>query len=95
MTTTQEEGLKDWEKEFSKEVMTKYCNGRCYKDAHVRISEVKSFIRSLLHAKEGELREDIIGTIGAKLLARHSSQDVLDAYFEAANEELEKYETNN
>lgn len=34
-------------------------------------------------------RRGAIGNIGAKLLARHSPQAVLDAYFEAANEELE------
>lgn len=31
----------------------------------------------------------LVGEIGAKLLARHSPQTVLDAYFDAANEVLE------
>jgi hypothetical protein len=39
-------------------------------------------------------RRDVIGKIGARLLAKHSSQAVLDAYFDAANEELETNETN-
>lgn len=35
-------------------------------------------------------RRKVIGSIGAELLARHSPQTMLDAYFEVANEELEK-----
>ena len=34
--------------------------------------------------------EATIGKIGAELLARHSSQVVIDAYFDVANDELEK-----
>jgi hypothetical protein len=45
-------------------------------------------------AKLEEARKEAIGEIGAKLLAKHSPQAVLDAYFDAANEVLEN-ETNN
>ncbi len=38
---------------------------------------------------------DVVGNIGAGLLAQHSPQVVLDAYFDVANKELEKYETDN
>ncbi len=42
--------------------------------------------------KQGYLKalEDAVGNIGAKLLARHSPQAILDAYFDAANEVLEE-----
>jgi putative hemolysin len=42
-----------------------------------------------------EMEMEIIGKIGARLLAKHSPQAVLDAYFDAANEVLENNETNN
>lgn len=37
----------------------------------------------------GEATLEVVGKIGAKLLARHSPQIVLDSYFDVANEELE------
>jgi DNA-binding cell septation regulator SpoVG len=56
----------------------------CHKLAH----KIKEDIQK-------EVTKDVIGNLGAKLLAKHSSQAVLDAYFEVANEELEKYESDN
>lgn len=44
---------------------------------------------------EKEIIEKVIGEIGAKLLARHSPQIVLDAYFDVANEVIEQHENNN
>lgn len=43
----------------------------------------------------GAGKREVIGKIGAKLLAKHSAQAILDAYFEAANEELEASEQEN
>lgn len=58
-----------------------------------------SRISELLAQARQEEREktanDVVGEIGAQLLAKHSSQDILDAYFEVANEELEKHGINN
>ena len=55
--------------------------------------EVRLFITSLITRIKSEERADVIGKIGAMLLARHSPQIVLDAYFDAANEELEEEKT--
>lgn len=46
-------------------------------------------------ADERALVEEIIGNIGANLLAKHFSQAVLDAYFDASNEEIKEYGKNN
>lgn len=63
------------------------------------LQNIINFIQSLLSRQRAELVEGIIGEIGAKLLAKHSPQIVLDAYFNVANEILEanaqKNETNN
>lgn len=50
------------------------------------VEQVMKFIKSEISLSNAEL----VGRIGAKLLARHSPQIVLDAYFDAANEELEE-----
>lgn len=54
----------------------------------------EKIISSIKKAVE-EAYKDSVGEIGAKLLAKHSSQAVLDAYFDAANEVLESHEINN
>lgn len=66
------------------------------------IDKIRSFIsqrdQKILSAIEEERKErdgDIIGKIGALLLAKNSPQTILDAYFDAANEVLENNETNN
>lgn len=46
-------------------------------------------ITTLISDTERLEREKVIGNIGAKLLARHTPQNILDAYFDVANEELE------
>ena len=57
--------------------------------------QVKSFIATILEEATKEAVGGAIGDIGAKLLAKHSPQAVLDAYFDSANEVLENYEINN
>ena len=57
----------------------------------IRNEHIKSFLRSALTRQV----EETVGKIGARLLAKHSPQAVLDAYFDAANEELKNNETNN
>ena len=60
---------------------------------------LKTFLRLALTRTLQAAVIETVGNIGAKLLARHSPQAVLDAYFDAANEELEsnqdKDEANN
>lgn len=57
--------------------------------------KVKSFIATILEEATKETVGDTIGKIGAKLLAKHSSQAILDAYFDLANEVMEEHETHN
>lgn len=56
--------------------------------------EVVEYVLSLLDEEvekaRGEEKNDVVAEIGAKLLAKHSSQAILDAYFDSANEVLEQ-----
>lgn len=65
--------------------------------AHAHSLINKQTIRKALEAAEARGREEerkaVIGNIGAELLRRQSPQPILDAYFDVANEELEKYAT--
>lgn len=59
------------------------------------VTEERSrWINQPANEHDNKIRAEVVGKIGAKLLARHSPQIVLDAYFDIANEELEN-ETNN
>lgn len=60
-----------------------------------KAAQIIDFILDQIPALLGEAEESTIGKIGAKLLAKHSPQAVIDAYFDAANEILEQHETNN
>ena len=74
--------LQDSEKRFNDNPL--FRSGGFYPFKH----DVKDFVRSELE----KAYKECIGEIGAKLLAKHSPQVVLDAYFDAANE---IYETDN
>lgn len=54
-----------------------------------------SILKKALQKEREEIVKNTVGEIGAKLLAKHSPQAILDAYFDAANEVLEQHETNN
>ena len=56
---------------------------------------VLGFLLQSLSSYEKEIAGEVVGEIGAELLARHSPQAVLDVYFDVANKELEKYENEN
>jgi hypothetical protein len=56
---------------------------------------LKDFLDSIIDKTVQQTEERIVGVIGARLLAKHSPQIVLDAYFDVANELLEKNENNN
>jgi hypothetical protein len=58
-------------------------------------SDISREVKSFFHLSQLNLIKAVVGEIGAKLLAKHSSQAILDAYFDAANEVLENNETNN
>lgn len=56
---------------------------------------IGDWLRTALTSSYEQGVRDAVGNIGAGLLAQHSPQAVLDAYFDVANKELEKYETDN
>lgn len=89
---------REWEKEFDQKFVADLSD-REPQDQYWNVIQndysIKSFIKSLLSHQLEEVRTDTIGNIGAKLLARHSPQIVLDAYFDVANEELEANEEEN
>lgn len=85
--------VSSWEETFSK---------FCSKDPsagsggwYVSPLTVKMFIRGVLSTHTETIKREVIGKIGAQLLARHSPQIVIDAYFGVANEQIEENETNN
>ena len=57
--------------------------------------DVRDWLRKTLTSIADQSKREVIGEIGAKLLAKHSPQIVLDAYFDVANEELEQNENDN
>lgn len=57
--------------------------------------ELLSFIQSEIDLAVEKREKEIVGEIGARLLAKHSPQIVLDTYFDVANELLEENENNN
>lgn len=64
---------------------------RLNEDRHLFVDRMIEVISQAIKEAVG----DTIGEIGAKLLAKHSPQVVLDAYFDSANEVMEKHEINN
>jgi uncharacterized membrane-anchored protein YjiN (DUF445 family) len=62
---------------------------------HFYKNEWQEFILAAVREAVKRERGDVIGKIGASLLAKHSHQAILDAYFDSANEILEQNESNN
>lgn len=74
----------------------KYAEAICNAAKGANLDQLKQYhTASGYESGRKEARKEVVGSIGAKLLANHSPQAVLDAYFEVANDELEKDETTN
>lgn len=63
---------------------------KCYE--HPIVPVVQEMLLQHEATVKEEMAREIVGEIGAKLLAKHSPQSILDAYFDAANELLEDNE---